>query len=288
MKNIVIDYFRVSKDQPYCLCVRSKSAFQHTFHTHSYYQMIYVHSGNVTHTLMGQTTVMNPGDAAIIPPQIEHRIDFPENETESVMYSLAFDENLFHAGFSHSHIYSFLTALQEPTHGFLRAAVTLNEQCRETLYVLLGCLMSEQEKQVAPSLSAAPSLITASLYIIAQAYAESGEKYVAARASVSSEAAVRSAIDYIDRHYYEPLTLPDLCSRFGVCRSVFSRLFPILAGKPFKQYLAEARIHQAQKLLLNSDLTISQVAGLVGYTDFSTFYRNFVKVTGVPPNSTRS
>lgn len=285
MKNIAIDYFNVSKDQPYCLCVRSKSVFQHSFHTHSYYQMLYVREGTLTHTLLGQTIIMNPGDAAIIPPQIEHRIDFPENGPKTVAYSLAFDENLFHAGFSRSHIYSFLTSLKERNQIVLRASVTLNEDCKETLHSLLKCLMNEQKKGVPPSLSAAPSLITSSLYILAQAYANTVELGSVSSTNTTAKSAVSLAVNYIDRHYYECFSLSDLCNRFGISRSSFSRLFTIQTGKSFKQYLAETRIRQAQTLLQKTDMTISQVAGLVGYNDFTTFYRNFVKITGKCPSS---
>ena len=36
-----------------------------------------------------------------------------------------------------------------------------------------------------------------------------------------------------------------------------------------------------------TELSFSEIADIVGYDDFSTFYRNFVKVTGLSPSAYR-
>ena len=70
-------------------------------------------------------------------------------------------------------------------------------------------------------------------------------------------------------------------------RSTFSLLFPQMAGMPLKRYITQKRIGEAALLAETTDLSFSEIASVVGYDDFSTFYRNFVKVTGLSPSAYR-
>ena len=42
------------------------------------------------------------------------------------------------------------------------------------------------------------------------------------------------------------------------------------------------------KNMQNNALSIQEISRMVGYEDFSTFYRNFSRITGVPPSAYRS
>ena len=53
---------------------------------------------------------------------------------------------------------------------------------------------------------------------------------------------------------------------------------------PLQKYVAQKRIKEAQFLLRSCpEKSISQIAGEVGYNDDSTFYRNFLRISGVSP-----
>ena len=47
-------------------------------------------------------------------------------------------------------------------------------------------------------------------------------------------------------------------------------------------------IEQAQKLCALPDVSVREIAHLTGYQDFSTFYRNFKKLTGQSPAEYRA
>ena len=54
---------------------------------------------------------------------------------------------------------------------------------------------------------------------------------------------------------------------------------------PLRRYIAQKRIQEAQALIRSHpEMPISQIALEVGYQDDSTFYRNFLQVTGLPPS----
>ena len=58
-------------------------------------------------------------------------------------------------------------------------------------------------------------------------------------------------------------------------------------GVTVVDYLTELRIEEAKKLLLETDMTVSEVAEEVGFSDTSYFSKVFLKSAGIPPSSYR-
>ena len=130
----------------------------------------------------------------------------------------------------------------------------------------------------------AGSLVAAMLQILSRTYFGShGQKPLD-----QTQDAVRACIRYIDSNYMLDLNVEELARRFALSRSSFAALFPQMAGMPVKQYVNRRRIEQARKLCSVEGLPLREIARLVGYEDFSTFYRNFKKLTGVSPAEYRN
>jgi AraC-like DNA-binding protein len=71
-------------------------------------------------------------------------------------------------------------------------------------------------------------------------------------------------------------------------KEAFCRFFKERTGKTFTEYLNQIRIQQACKLLLETDLSISQIAFQVGFQNLSYFNRTFRKLGGSTPKAYRS
>ena len=71
---------------------------------------------------------------------------------------------------------------------------------------------------------------------------------------------------YIDRHYMDPeLSLSSVANAVSVSPNHLSTLFKSKIGVGFSEYLTEVRIRQAKRLLITSDLRVSEVGERVGY-----------------------
>lgn len=96
-------------------------------------------------------------------------------------------------------------------------------------------------------------------------------------------AAMSTAIDYIRRHFEEPLRLPKLAEMAGLSVYQFDQrirsLFRVTAG----QYLLKVRIDAACKRLTGIGEPIAQIALACGYSDQSAFSRQFKQVVGISP-----
>lgn len=92
---------------------------------------------------------------------------------------------------------------------------------------------------------------------------------------------------YIDDHFAEPITLQSMSKALYISPYYLSHVFKEMSGYSPMQYLLRRRIGEAQTLLITSDLTITEIAGRVGYDTQSYFNLQFSKHVGMPPNQYR-
>jgi AraC-like DNA-binding protein len=96
---------------------------------------------------------------------------------------------------------------------------------------------------------------------------------------------LRRARDAVDREYAEPLDLDGLAATAGVSKYHFLRCFAATYGKTPAVYLAERRVERAQDLLRATNLTVTEVCHLVGYTSLGSFSSKFREVVGMTPSA---
>lgn len=288
MKELSLDHFHLPAGQKYHIYRIGESKVSQQAHTHNFYQICYVAYGTVEHSQNNSTVTLTAGDAFIVPPGFVHQILFPD--PDACLYSLSFQEDLFHAGFSQSNVYHFMTALKlETMEGEripIRMKVTADLPRQQTLQALMDALIREQDGSVPRELTAAASLVAAIMCILSQCYFLEDAARLEKMAAYSE--AMSQCVRYIDVHFTKDLTLEETARKFGLSRSGFSVLFPQYTGTTFKRYLAKRRIEYAVTLLCTTELTVQQIAGMCGYKDLSTFYRNFTKVTGMSPSAVRT
>ena len=89
--------------------------------------------------------------------------------------------------------------------------------------------------------------------------------------------------DYINEHFNENLSLDDVASLSGFSKYHFSRLFKQFTQVSFYRYLNQKRIEHATRLLLDNDLSVTEVAIQCGYGSLSSFIRMFKIICDCTP-----
>ena len=93
--------------------------------------------------------------------------------------------------------------------------------------------------------------------------------------------------DYINAHFTESLTLNEVSEIAGFSKFHFTRLFKQFTNMTFKNYLNHCRVLRAETLLMDSNLSIMEVAMSSGFNSISTFNRIFKSTNNCSPNSFR-
>lgn len=118
-----------------------------------------------------------------------------------------------------------------------------------------------------------------------QAMALFGRQMAQRKGSVASSSRQRilSIVEYMNRHYFEPLQTEELAARCGLSKYHFIRLFRMCMGMTPYSYLIRIRMERAETLLQTGDMTIQEVAFVCGYNDPLYFSRAFSRHFGVSP-----
>lgn len=98
---------------------------------------------------------------------------------------------------------------------------------------------------------------------------------------------LKKAMEYLSGHYHEKITIADMGHLMNMSEQHFCRLFKSFTGKTFIEYLTLYRLEQANKLLLNTTLPITQIPELTGFCNTNYFSRVYKCRYGQPPSQTR-
>ncbi len=94
-------------------------------------------------------------------------------------------------------------------------------------------------------------------------------------------------LEFMERHYTEPLYIPDMAKMASMSGSNFYRVFTALLGTSADKYLTRLRLSHAEVLLAGTDLPMSEIAVRSGFTDSNYFSRVFRRSYGCSPRDYR-
>lgn len=99
---------------------------------------------------------------------------------------------------------------------------------------------------------------------------------------------IGQAISYIEDHYEEEVHLDTLAAIAHMSRRHFQRVFREAMDQSVIDYLIHVRVARARDLLRNPELSITEIAFKVGFSDSNYFSRQFKKILGVAPRHFRT
>lgn len=223
---------------------------------------------------------INPGEILIIPSGEIHQLQAPDSGTRFIfMFDLSAISGL--NGFS-----NIQSIMAQP----LFITNTSHPYIHDDLYRLLMQISNEYFGMDAFKELTIFSLLINFFVHIGNNHINNSQFFPNVRVYKQKEYIQKfnDVMDYIDTHYMDELTLEDVASTIGFSKYHFTRLFKQYTNTTFYDYLSFKRIKVAESLLMQPDLSITEIALQSGFSSISTFNRCFKQQKNCTPSEYRS
>jgi transcriptional regulator GlxA family with amidase domain len=94
---------------------------------------------------------------------------------------------------------------------------------------------------------------------------------------------MRKILEFTLDNFQNEITIREMADLANLTVPSFCRYFKSRTRKTFIDYLNEIRVSHARKLLINSELGISQIGLECGFQNLSNFHRIFKNQVGITP-----
>jgi AraC-like DNA-binding protein len=250
----------------------------------------------------GQKLQLVPGDVVLLPHGSEHVLaDHPKsrrislsdwldqprsNERQGLLGEGAGAETRVLCG-----VYSFdVSAPRHPVLRLLPRLVHIPANRARANDGLSGSVtaLSYEYSNGGPGTSVIVSRLLDVLFIqILRAWVEQQPRGHSGWLGALRDTTIARALSLLHEDLSRPWEVEELAKRLCMSRPVLARRFVAEVGVPPVAYLTQARMHEAARLLRESNAPLSTIAKAVGYTSEFAFNRAFHRELGAPPGTYR-
>lgn len=98
---------------------------------------------------------------------------------------------------------------------------------------------------------------------------------------------VLRAVEQIENNFSQDISLKTIAAQFNVSSAYLGQLFKTQTGRYFNDYLTAVRLEQAQKMIAETNLNISEISSKTGFSSQNYFNRLFKRTYGQSPGEYR-
>ncbi|MCR5411261.1 MAG: AraC family transcriptional regulator [Lachnospiraceae bacterium] len=99
---------------------------------------------------------------------------------------------------------------------------------------------------------------------------------------------VHAARKLLGENIASDISVEELAGKVKLNRTTLQRVFKQMYGVTIFEYRTQARMQESKNLLVDNDLTVTEIAGLCGYSNASKFSAAFKKYFGLTPTDWRN
>ncbi len=243
------------------------------FHSHDFFELSYVVSGQGLHYLSGEKIFLKKGDLSLMSLHTPHTISAFRDDT--LIVNLMLRASTFHQTFfgiltGQDIISSFFSrALYTPdAHASLLFETGGDPVIRDLILRIMEESLSDREYKD----QMATALITELFIHLLRNHSQSLS--LSNSSGKRQDSTILVIITYMMKNCRD-LTLGSLSSFFGYSERQMTRILQEYTGKNFTEILKQIRVEKACELLRNPHIPIPEVAETVGYSNPSHFYSVF-------------
>ena len=268
------------------IIIKKHSRFQtYPLHVTNWIEFNYMYSGSCKQIINGNVHDFHAGQVLLVDSDTIHTVEpLSENDImiDMIVRKKDINNNFFNR-FSNDNFLSqfFINSITENAKHDNYILFTSENSRR--LPILMTELMIEW---YSPSINAADIILGLFSLIISElvsVYIKDLDK----KEYSTSKSSIVSILHYIENNY-ATCSLTSTADFFNINSDYLSKLLKNRVGFTFNQILQKQKITVAERLLKNSDMSITQIAHYVGYENVSFFYKKFKLQCGCLPGEYRS
>lgn len=261
----------VSLYQEFDVSVYEADKWEYGTHRHSFFEIVYIISGEGTHILNSEIYPYRENSLFILTPSDTHSFDiFSKTEFCIITFNkIYFSKEKSAKGelIDFSELFKKIEFILYNA-GHLRHHFFTDGSDLSFVQSLIQRLVFEiREKGLFYE-----SVIQNSVVLLLSLLARNVQKNLTAHSKqVPAESAIGEILLYIQQHIYQndKLKIENLADRFAKSKNHLSVYFKAETGDTIKDYIINYKLALVKVRLLHSDLTVSQIAHELGFTDES-------------------
>jgi AraC-like DNA-binding protein/mannose-6-phosphate isomerase-like protein (cupin superfamily) len=276
MNQNLLKVHRMKKDMSQKLVMMRLLQNDFQEHDHHFFELAYVTSDTAEHILNGNRSVLKPNDFFFIDLGSYHSFEHAKNlELINCLFVPEFiDETLQGCESLDELLHSTMIRYSRLTVGQTWADRIFHDESGK-----IGALLSEMVDEYQNEQLGRNEIFRCHLKEILILTL----RMLVKPTQTHSDSVINEVIGFVHKHYQEPLTLQTFCSQKHYNLSYISRRFKQETGITFREYVQKIRIEKSCELLIGSDMTVSEIARLVGYDDIPFFHSVFKRLLHMTP-----
>lgn len=249
------------------------SAHMPNYHYHDYIELLYALKTNAVVYLNGETYPFCDGDLIIINSNEPHDVSCL---ARSEYICVKFMPNVLYAGEQALFEYKYaLPFLADDAH-------QKRFPCAEISHTEIGRLCAEISREQKQHGYAYELVIRADILKIFSWILRHWSEQGSLTFGTNIPDPIKKAILYMTAHY-DTVTEAEVAAEVGLSYHYFSSNFKQAVGQSFKEFLNSVRLKEAEKLLLSTEKSMTEIAVEVGFATSSHFIANFKQKKGITP-----
>lgn len=261
------------------ICVYQGNSIHEPFHRQDFFFLNYAyHNAYATQSdEAGTLTPIQEGECYIGQPYTGYALRAVEKEDVTII-GVLIQRNVFIREYlqtlaADSSMFEFFLEPQKDR--FSSSFIHLNLGNDSPIRTLLEMMVMEYADKKEDTQAVLKPMVLSMFMLLARQYRKEKPKEKAS--SLSEE-----ILQYISEHG-DAVSLKEVAAHFSYHPNYISSLIHKETGKTFSSLLLEKRMSRARTLLTNTDLSVEEIAYMLGYSNQSNFYKAFKAVYGKSP-----
>ncbi|WP_020527679.1 AraC family transcriptional regulator [Flexithrix dorotheae] len=254
--------------------------FDAPWHFHPEFELTFISESEGKRYVGDSLESFEPGDLVLIGPNLPHYwLNPKEKQGRSKSIVIQFSENFLGNGFFNiAELRSIADLLKKSERGILFLDEELRRDTKsglEKMHEMMGIdklltlikILDKLSKSKAVKILSSPGF----------------------NATIQTESAKRInvAYRYVMENFKHQIKLEDIAEEVNMTKEAFCRYFKRKTNRTFMEYVIRFRIGYSCRLLVETQLNVSEIGYESGFNTLANFNRQFIKLKGVSPKAYR-